>query len=289
MEITVEKKWASATEFQPGSVTIELYKQVGSADKELVDTQTLQKNDDDPNLNWKYKWTNLPKNGLDNDGNSVAIVYTAVENPVPDSYTVSYSPASISGQSGTITVTNTPEVVSITVEKTWPNPQSDIQPTSVKVELKADGQSFDPKKEVELKASNNWKYTWTGLQKYSSGTTPIVYTVVEDPVPTGYTVSYSYDPEPVDPATEGISGQNGTITVSNTPILIDIPVVKVWDDNEDEAGLRQSSVTVKCTSRSATAIRCWWIRKRSKRATRRSRGATSGRTCRSTARTAAAR
>ena len=229
VKIDVEKKWTAEATFQPTSVTVELLKNGASFSPKK--TATLSENNE-----WKASWTGLPKYYKNTINEIEPVEYTVVEDPVPESYRVEYDPVSVAGQNGTIVVKNTPETVDIKVVKEWPTPQADIQPTSVTVELLADGVSYDPKKTATLDADNSWTQEWTGLPKYKgtgSNREEITYTVVET-VPTGYTESY-------DPSA-GYTGQNGTITITNTPETIDIPVVKEW---ASPAAFEPESVTVK--------------------------------------------
>ncbi|MGM9948160.1 Cna B-type domain-containing protein [Floccifex sp.] len=117
--------------------------------------------------------------------------------------------------------------VNRTIQKVWDttnNPSSSI-PSSVQVQLKADNQNYGSP--ITLNAANGWKAELTGLPKYSSGTNEIVYTVVEFNVE-GYTPTYTYN------------GEN--ITITNTVQETEkrsITVSKVWDDKNDQDGLRQ--------------------------------------------------
>src|SRR5699024_8599783 len=61
----------------------------------------------------------------------------------------------------------------------------------------------------------------------------IVYTVREENVPTGYEVTY-----------DGTVQVGFTVTNTHTPEIIDIPVTKVWVDNNNQDGLRPDSITV---------------------------------------------
>ena len=114
VDIEVKKAWASTVLFQPDSVTVKLYKQIGSSDKMQVGSDVTLSEPD-----WSYEWTSLPKYGKDSAGDVTAITYTVEEDPEPTSYTVAYDPAAgYTGASGTITVTNTPVTGDLTVSKT---------------------------------------------------------------------------------------------------------------------------------------------------------------------------
>jgi LPXTG-motif cell wall-anchored protein len=78
---------------------------------------------------------------------------------------------------------------SVTVTKTWSDGAEAHAADSVTVHLYADGVSAGAS--ATLNAANSWTYTFSGLPYYKSdGTTPIVYTVVEDAV-ANFTAAYT--------------------------------------------------------------------------------------------------
>ena len=121
-----------------------------------------------------------------------------------------------------------PPTVNVSVEKMWSDAdnQDGMRPTSVTVHLYADG--VDTGKTVTLDGSNSWKDTFTNLDKTNAAGTDIVYTVTEDPTPSGYTAVVT-----------GSVTSGFTITNTHTPETINIPVTKKW------VGPEGSSVTVK--------------------------------------------
>ena len=162
--------------------------------------------------NWTYEFTNLDKYS-----NGVEIVYTVTEDKV-EGYT-----SSVDGYD--ITNTYTPEVTSVSGTKTWEDAddQDGKRPTSIKVNLLANGVEVD---EVEVTEANNWTYEFTNLDKYSNGV-EIVYTVTEDEVE-GYTSSVDgYD-----------------ITNTYTPEVTSVSGTKTWEDAENQDGKRPTSITV---------------------------------------------
>ena len=121
---------------------------------------------------------------------------------------------------------------SVSVSKVWSDTenQDGIRPKSVTVQLLANGEAYgDP---VILNDSNNWAYTWTDMHVYS-GASEITYTVVETDIPDDYTASYG--------------GSNTALVVTNTHNVYkkDIEVTKIWDDNNNQDGIRPDSITVK--------------------------------------------
>ena len=121
--------------------------------------------------------------------------------------------------------------INIPVTKVWNdnNNQDGKRATTVTIKLLADG--VDTGKTLTLNEANGWKGTFTGLPKKANGV-DIVYTIKEEPVPSGYTVA--------------ITGDTTGFTVTNTysPEKINIPVTKIWQDNEDADKIRPESITV---------------------------------------------
>ena len=170
--------------------------------------------------NWAYNFTDLPKYA-----NGEEIVYTVTEDTVAD-YTTA-----INGT--TITNSYTPGKTSITVTKAWADNdnQDGIRPDSIKVQLYAgeDAQG----EEVTLDGTNNWTYTWTGLDAKKAGQ-DIVYTVKEAGEVTGYTSEISGD------------AQTGfVITNTHKTEITSVEGKKVWDDADNQDGKRPESIKVR--------------------------------------------
>jgi uncharacterized repeat protein (TIGR02543 family) len=112
-----------------------------------------------------------------------------------------------------------------TVIKTWSdnNNQDGLRPTSVSMQLKADGVSSGS---TQTLTGPGWTYTWNNLLKFSAGVL-INYTVVETSVPVGYADTYTTD-------------ANGNLIVTNThiPEVVSVTSTKVWLDADNQDGLR---------------------------------------------------
>ena len=139
-------------------------------------------------------------------------------------YTVVYNP-------GTLLITYNP--ATSTVRKVWvdDNNRDGIRPVSLTVTLVgSDGSSYI----YHLSDSNNWTVTAEDLPLYSNGTA-IEYSWVEEDVD-GYTLE---------------SDVNGTETVLvNTHEIqrTSVSVNKVWADNDNAAGARPASLSVRLQS-----------------------------------------
>ncbi|MBQ2040610.1 MAG: Cna B-type domain-containing protein [Lachnospiraceae bacterium] len=186
---------------------------------------------DNGNGTYTITYKDLPRY---NNGQEVE--YTVTESAI-DHYTTTGSPAK---DHGTITNKHTPEVIDIPAEKIWEdaNNQDGIRPTSVIVKLLADG--VDTGKTLTLNAGNNWKGSFTGLEKFKAGTA-IQYSIeeVKTDVLTGtdgdgtYGITYGGDME------KGL-----TVTNVHTPVVTKYEVVKVWNDDDNKDGHRPDELKV---------------------------------------------
>ncbi|MBO4747399.1 MAG: Cna B-type domain-containing protein, partial [Clostridiales bacterium] len=127
--------------------------------------------------------------------------------------------------------TETNEKTSVSIQKVWDdnNNQNGDRPASLTVTL-SNGQS------VVLNDSNAWSATVDDLPKYENGS-EIVYSWSEEQVQ-GYRMSSSVKDQN-DPSKTII-----TNTYDASSVQTSATVKKVWDDNNDAAGLRPSSLVV---------------------------------------------
>ena len=209
--VTVSKVWADNNNqdgLRPVSVSVQL-----KADGAAVGTpQTLT------GAGWTYTWNNLPKNS-----GGALITYTVEETVVPTGYAAAYTTDANGNR--IITNTHTPATTSVTVNKVWAdnNNQDGLRPVSVSVQLKADGAAVGTPQTL---TGAGWTYTWNNLPKNSGGAL-ITYTVEETVVPTGYAAAYTTD-----------ANGNRIITNTHTPELTSATVIKSWNDNNNQDGLR---------------------------------------------------
>ena len=230
--INVNKNWQDNDNQdgkRPEKITVELYR---NNENEPVETVTI-----DASSDWKYVFSKLPKY----DENKNEITYRVVEETVPE-YDTEYE---ISDNGVEIYNHHTPEKVSVEGSKTWNDEenQDGKRPESITVRLFADGTEVTSK---TVTANDNWKWSFTDLDKYNSGT-EIVYTISEDTVADYTTVVDGYD-----------------VTNTHTPEKTTITGSKTWNDNGDQDGKRPESITVRLfadgtevTSKTVTANDNW--------------------------------
>lgn len=216
--ITGEKIWKDENNndgIRPTEITVNLL-----ANNQVISSQKVTASN-----NWYYEFNNLYmyEVGHENEDNYL-INYTVKEKNVPG-YTTKIT--------GT-TITNTHEIdktAKVTVEKVWnDNNNQDGLRQEIEVSLLANGEEIDT---YILNANNNWKHTFDGLQKYSSGK-EIKYTIEEKTEIEGYTVKIA-----------GSAKEGYIITNTHDPITIDIVGEKVWLDNNNNDNSRPESITVK--------------------------------------------
>ena len=128
------------------------------------------------------------------------------------------------------------QTINIPVEKVWlhDNGGEEGLRTSVEVELfTVEGETETTTgKKLTLSESNQWKGTFENLVKYANGK-EVTYTVKENTENSHYTTT--------------VTGDNSGFTVTNdrdtTDITVDVKAKKVWDDANNQDGIRPKSVT----------------------------------------------
>ena len=210
--INVNKNWQD-NDNQDGKraekITVELYR---NDENEPVATATI-----DASTDWKYVFSKLPKY----DENKNEITYKVVEGTVPE-YDTEYE---ITDNEVEIYNHHTPATTEVSGSKTWDDAdnQDGKRPESITVRLFADGTEVTSK---TVTANDNWSWSFTGLDKYNSGT-EIVYTISEDEVADYTTVVNGYD----------VINTHKTETTS-------VSGRKTWNDNNNQDGVRPDSITV---------------------------------------------
>ena len=208
-DVTVSKIWDDNRDqdgLRPDSIEVQLY----ANNKVYGNPVTLNADN-----SWSYTYE-----GLDVNADGEAIIYTVDETSVPAGYE-----KSVEGL--VITNSHTPAITTFTVTKVWEDDsdRDNLRPDSVQVQLYADDEAYgDP---VTLSEANEWTYTFENLPEKSAGTA-IVYTVDETSVPTGYTKAVA----------------DGVITNTHEIETTEITVTKIWEDADDQDGVRPDSITV---------------------------------------------
>ena len=217
-KISVKKVWNDADNadgIRPESIKVQLYK---NGNTKVYDAAELSEKN-----NWSYTWEGLPTMENNED-----IIYAVDEVEIPAGYE-----KEVTNKETKFIITNThvPDVTKISVEKVWDdnNDQDGIRPTTIKVQLYADGKASG--RMAELSENNGWKYTWKDLDKQKDGE-DIVYTVDEIEIPDGYTKT--------------VTNKGAVFTITNThkPGTTEVKVTKVWKDSNDKYQKRPGSIEV---------------------------------------------
>lgn len=195
VEKEVSKVWVNKTDDEnPTQITAILLRNGVEYKREVLS----QAND------WKHKFTDLPK--TDETGRDYE--YTVDEEAVPG-YTKTID--QVTGQ-----ITNTKETIDIEVTKTWKDESGNLdRPESIEFILNRDGKEY---KRIVLSKGleeNVWKKVFEGLPKTDNTGREYVYTI-DEVLPKGY-----------EKVIENFS-------ITNTRVLITIPVEKVWDSVQGE-------------------------------------------------------
>ena len=253
---TVQKVWDDSSNrdaIRPYAVYVQLYADnvaVAEADGGIVELNA--------NNHWRYSWTGLDAHAAGAVADDITysakeIGYIQTEGGqytagMPDGYTSSGKVDTLT-QVYEVINTHTPEVMDITVTKTWndDNDRDGLRPDSIQVTLYANGQPYQVKNSegrdvpytitLTAGATGNWTGKFVDLPVHYNVGDDMAYSVVEE-VPSGYSVQY-----------DSVKDADGHITellVTNTHTVAktSITVTKVWADKEDQDGLRPESITV---------------------------------------------
>ena len=191
---------------------------------------------------WNLRFTNLPSDSK----------YTFVEGTLPQGYKFTKSELTggedstfKDGQTTTGTIENTKTsyqveytneyaLVDINVDKVWDdaNDQAGFRPDDLTLTLNGvpSGTTAPEPEITKSQDGNTWSYVWKGLPKYDAQGNVIEYTVTEDSVPDHYECTGS-------PASDG-----GTITNKHTPEVVDVTIVKDWNDDDNIGNIRPTSI-----------------------------------------------
>ena len=217
-KVTVNKVWEDSENQdgkRPTSVSVTLL--ANDIEKETVILNAQN--------NWTHTFENLPVKE-----NNIKIEYSVRENDVPSSY--SSTVTENSDYNFTITNKYSPEKTEVPVTKIWEdeNNQDGLRTGEIIVRLLEN--KVDSGKTVTLNEGNSWTDKFTDLPKYKNGTL-INYEVEEVQVPTGYTVQITGTPE-----------TGYIITNTYIPEQTEVKVTKVWNDAENQDGIRPTSILI---------------------------------------------
>ncbi|WP_125768587.1 Cna B-type domain-containing protein [Lapidilactobacillus wuchangensis] len=199
---------------RPSAISVQLYKNGVAVNAER---QTIRASD-----GWQGTFSDLPKNE-----NGQPINYTVGEVAVPADYQ-----SSVVGT--TITNTHIPAVTSIKGHKVWDDQdnQDGIRPESITVDLYAHTANDPTERNVDKRqvlTSGDGSYEFDNLPEKSAGQ-KIIYQVKEASIPEGYSSQVSSD--------------NTLITNTHTPSQTSLVVRKIWQDDNNQDGLRPTNVLI---------------------------------------------
>ena len=157
--------------------------------------------------------------------------YTWREDEVPEGYVLT---TQTSGTLTTLTNTHTAGETERSIRKVWNDAdnQDGLRPESVRVSLWQDGVRIG---QYTLNAENAWAVTVSYLPVRVGGR-EVLYTWSEDEVPEGYVL------------TQTLNGAETLLTNTHAPAKTGASVRKVWNDGEDQDGLRPEHLTVTLTA-----------------------------------------
>lgn len=222
---------------RPDSISVIL---TGSDGKRYTTTITAANN-------WKHTFLKLPK--FFNEGTQIE--YTLTEDTMSG-----YSDVVEKRSDYVFVLTNkySPATVDVTIVKKWndDNDRDGMRPESVDIVLNgSDGKLYTG----TLSTENGYTCVFQSVPKYHDGGTLINYTIAEEKIP-GYTTTIAKD----------ASGYKLTLTNAKTIDTVTKTVSKVWDDNNNQDGLRPTAITVILTGddgsrrvKSVTAAENWMV------------------------------
>lgn len=268
--VSAAKTWEDNADFgdRPDSVEMTLMASVNGSNPEPVTKDQAGDAVASKTLNgttspaWQAAWFNLPKNSA-----GKPITYTVVETPVKGYGTPGYSTLT-AGTTGTITVTNTMEYTSLTVNKVWDaDPltgySDNVKGVTVKLQRSTDGKKWSDVRSGEsvvtkdiLKNGVN-TVTWDKLPAYDTGTgAEFQYRAVETALLLYYGGPVAVKPlatSPDDPTQGTVGGYvytsstsaasnntPATTTITNTVQVTTLKAQKKWEDVNNQDGLRNT-------------------------------------------------
>ena len=230
-DVKVTKVWEdnnNAANKRPTNVTAVLTGDGKTYKQQLSEENATIEN----NSNWEYTFINLPKyNSIGEEINYV----------LSEEGSNKFYLTNIDQENKIITNTFTipDEKISIKVTKVWDdnNNSAGKRPEKVTLVLTGDAKTYKQEltaENADKSNSNNWIYTFNDLAKYDVNGNEIQYELSEENLNSKF---YS----------SNVNQENKTVTNTfNVPDeKVSIKVTKTWNDNNNEAGKRPESVTLK--------------------------------------------
>ncbi len=247
IELTVNKKWVdNEIQAKRRPKTIVLNVKAKNADnnnpEEIIKSYELKTSEET-----NYTFTELPK--YNNKGNEIEYI---VEEQEKTSGNLKFYTTTIGDITNIennenkkqVIITNTfekpEELTQIPVTKIWDdnNNKANKRPTSIKLQLKNENKII---KEQEVNNTNStngdantWSYTFEKIEKYNENGEEIKYTVDETEVNNNDLQFY----------TATINGTTITNKFTQNVDKVEIPVTKIWEDNEIQVQRRPESVII---------------------------------------------
>ena len=267
-EVEVTKKWednADEAQVRPEYIKLIL---TGMAGETEAVSRTVYLGSDEITDTWTYLFQGLPSETVD----GTEIVYTVTEQLPPEWKPVMDEEGEITGWKNeggfiygmtitdeTKTVVNhitAPELTDITVSKTWEDAynQDGIRPDYINITLHNDKNTKKITVTVKPDDDGSWSYTFENLRVKTDDGETITYTVTEE-LPAGWHQSadgltWTNEDGQAYVCDAGENGvwavADGEAALKNThkPEETEVEAAKVWDDSQDEDGLRPEKVTV---------------------------------------------
>ena len=213
--VNVTKVWNDNNDqdgVRPADVTVVLV-----ADGNVVANVTLDASND-----WSASFNDLP---VYKDGK---VIKYSVEELAVSNYTSVVS--NDTEYNWTVTNSHAPELVNVTVVKVWSDNdnQDGVRPADVTVVLVADGNVVA---DATLDASNDWSASFNDLPVYKDG--KVIKYSVEELAVANYARVVSND-----------TAYNWIVNNTHVPMVTVINVTKVWDDNNNQDGIRPANIVV---------------------------------------------
>ena len=245
IELTVNKVWEdNDTQANRRPETIIINVKAENADNNdpgaVIDTYELNTESET-----SHTFIDLPK--YNSQGNEIQYTIEEQEKNLGDLHfytTVVETMENTGKNTKEVTITNTFEkpddTTEVMVTKVWNdnNDEAEKRPESINLQLK-NGNATVKEQEVNVSNAvsgdtNTWQYTFKDVEKYNEDGQEIVYTVDETEV-------YNND---LQFYTKKLEGTTVTNTFTQNTDKVEIPVKKIWVDNEIQAQRRPESVII---------------------------------------------